>query len=154
VIKRLFKKIAFALADDSYNICIARNYKWLQDEVQNILTRSTKFLYICQCSGEPLLLRDEFRDMILTKLLTKEAGMDIKILIRESFFKSLSYYDTAFRTTENRIGNFVIGDGGDLVMATHEWNLFKVRYEYPGENLKSKFVSAYDAAGPTDKSIC
>lgn len=146
-LRRLLKMISFALGDRYYNICVSRDAKLLRDEFRRILTNSSRFLYLCQTSNKPLMLRDEYRDMILNKIWTKTSALDMKILIRPDLFRSLNYYDASFHTTGKRIGDFVIGDAGCLYIAPHNWHLVKAREAYPGEDLRATFLQAYNKAG-------
>jgi hypothetical protein len=146
VIRRLLKQIAFVLADDYYDICISKHNRLLQGDFRRILTNSRKFLYLSYCSSKPLFMRDEFRDMVLNRIYRKEPGVDLKILVNLDLFPSLTYYDGSFRTTTSRVGDFVIGDAGTMVVIPHQWNLLKIRKEYPGEDITRKFLDAYNAS--------
>jgi hypothetical protein len=143
---RLLKQIAFALADDYYDLCLAKHNRLLLDEFRRILWNSTKFLYLSYSSSKPLLMRDAFRDMLLDRICKKEPSLDLKILVHTDLFHSLAYYDGSFRTTTSRIGDFVLGDAGTMIIFPHGWHLLKTRTEYPGEDVARKFLDTYNAA--------
>ena len=146
MIKRFFKQIAFVLADDYYDLCLAKHNRLLQAEFRRILKNSTKFLYLSYSSSRPLLLRDEYRDMLLDRICVKEPGLDLKILVHADLFRFLTYYDGSFKTTTSHIGDFVLGDAGTMMIFPHDWSLLKTRTEYPGEDVARKFLNAYNAA--------
>jgi hypothetical protein len=146
MIKRLLKRIAFALADDYYNICRAKDYQRLQNDFRNIVKNSKQYLYLCCGSRMPILLRDEFRDMMLDKIRMKNPGLDLKILIREDLFRILNYCDTSFAVTKDRVPDFVLSDAGNMIIVPQSWNFGKVRDEFPGEDIKKRFLETYNAA--------
>ena len=146
MIKRLLKQIAFVLADDYYDICLAKHNRLLLDEFRRILWNSTKFLYLSYSSSKPLFMREEFRDMLLGRMCAKEPGLDLKILVYADLFRFLTYYDGSFKTTKSHIGDFVVGDAGSMLVFPNGWNLLKTRKQYPGEDVTRKFLNAYNAA--------
>jgi len=146
MIKKLLKCVSSALADDYYNVCLARDNRSLQDNFRKIVRNSKQYFYLCCGSRNPILLRDEFRDMLLDKICMKEPGLDMKFLIHEDLFHALNYYDATFRTTKARGPDFVASDAGSMIMTPQAWNLCKMRDEYPGENIRDQFLAAYNAA--------
>ena len=146
MIRKLLKQVSIFLPDDYYNICIADDHKCLHSTFRRIVAHSRKYLYLSCGSHSPILLRDEFRDVILDKICAREPRLELKVLIREKLFSNLSYYDASFRTTRSYIPDYVTGDAGTMVVIPHGWNFCKIRDEYPGEDIKRKFLAAYNTA--------
>ena len=146
MIRKLIKYITCALADDYYNIALARDYLALKAEFQNIVNNSKEYLYLSCGSPKPVLLRDDFRDLIIARICMNVSGLDMKVLINEKLFHDLNYYDSTFRVTKSNIIDFVVGDAGNMIMVPHSWNFGKIRAEYPGEDIKKTFLQAYNLA--------
>lgn len=145
IARRLIARLVFLMDDNPYDLTLAKDRRWILRRFKDILTRSREFVFVSQTKARPILYEPEFRDALIRRASTrKEPPVDIRILVHRDHSEEFGYWDSSFRVTANRIGDFIIGDAGALLMQSRDGVLVKIRDIKLDDALRKTFLTEYE----------
>jgi hypothetical protein len=145
IVRRLIARLVFMMDDNPYDLTLAKDRRWILRRFKDILTRSKNYVYVSQTKARPILYEPEFRDSLIKRATSRlESPVDIRILVHRDHSEEFGYWDSSFRVTQSRIGDFIIGDAGALLMESRDGVLVKIRDLRLDDSHKKAFLLEYE----------
>lgn len=145
ICRRLISRLVFLMDDDPYDLTLAKDRRWILRRFNEILTNSRQYVYVSQTKSRPILYEPEFRDALIRRASNRASSpVDIRILVHRDHSEEFGYWDSSFRVTQVRIGDFIIGDAGALVMQSRDGIRVKIRDLGKDDPHTKTFLEEYD----------
>lgn len=145
--RRLINRFVFLMDDNPFDLTLAKDKRWLLRRFTDILKNSRDHVYVCQTKARPILYQTEFRDALIRRAASRsEFPVDLKVLVHREHHEALGYWDSSFRVTDVRVGDFIVGDAGGIMMVSRDGIRFKVRDIRADSASRRAFLSEYELA--------